>query len=1492
MAMWRIDTGDGNGGGTGNGSGAVTTSQARNIEYGRILMALGEGPGYTLVNGLKSVYLNETPIQNADGTFNFKGVSVAMTSGTNTQGVIPGFTSTESETSVATKVIAATPVTRTISTAGLNAVRVRISIPSLKKIDSQTGAESGVSVQVQIERQRAGYNGGVSEIVTLDQGGVISGKFGSKYVKGYRVELPNVGTGAWTIKMSRLTPDHTSGAPDYIQDETWWESYAELTDARLRSPNTAMLAVLVDGSQFPSVPKVAVDAYLRSVLVPSNYDPTTRTYNTTGFGTTGGIWDGTFGDRATSTLGKKVWTDNPAWHFYDLATDTRAGTGNYLDATKMDKWSLYAIAQVCDQLVPDGKGGTEPRFTCNLYLQAQEEAIKVLNHMASAFRGMVYAAGGLVTAVQDVDTTPVVLFTNANVEDGRFTYEGTARKARHNAALVSWIDPNQGYRGAVEYVEDAPSIARFGYNPVQIQGFGITSQGQARRLGLWNIITESLETDMIGFSTGMNGARLRPGDIIQVQDQFRAGLTRMGGRVVLGSTTTSILIDAPVTLAAGTYTLKCELPNGTLESRTITNVAGTTSTLTVGTPFSAVPEGIWLLQTGAVAALYRVIGIRESPDALKYEVSALLHNPTKYSLIESGLSISVSDTLPIVAFPPVTSLVGATSTRVANDKVLVVLTANWVPPVVAVGAANPKGYTCECSRDFNPWQPMNVTAQAAELVDAPPGSYRVRVVAKYPAGVSVPVQTTVSVGDSTGTDDYVVPDRKRQIKNEWNRIKAEQTTLDAQADTASVSRTAYDNAITALYTYLDGLTDIGGVAGGAWTGATSTGDWNNYNVTCYLGVGGGATMRSNWNTVYAARDALLASITSPLYGNDYLTGPQKLVVKADRDRYYNDFNTATTGLKARAIAAGVSWTAVDTAITALDTFLATLASWSNATKNWTDYNVQYLGGGGGATLRADFKAITDAWAVCEGSVSNTLATAATNALAAAPALITALPATCSAEYITLAVNRDFSGAVSWTGTGWTVSGGVYTHTAGANAATLPNTAMTAAPVNGEGYQISATITTTTAGTLTIGYGGGATSAIPISEGVIQDLIVGVSCIGAGTGLTFTPDAAWVGSIDNVSVKKTSSPGASYPTGKLVWLTGPWTDASGVVGPTGKVWPSTIYKSDLTGNVYRWLVATTMADQIVGKLIAGQISAGAIGANALAALLILTNDIRSFNYTAGTSAAAPVGYRLSGTTFTTTYLGGATDATCHMELGGSANFGGYKVATIADRAMNNTITFTSNGTWIAPIGVTKLRAILIGGGGGGYGATSTTLGGRGGGGGGTVFCEFDVTPGTTYTIIVGTGGAASANTSLNLPGGDGTKSAIQYPSGTDLNGISAPGGLSNQNSLSIPKTNLVGGAGTWMAGSAILYAAVGGNGGNNGLSGTASGAETFFNGGVGTTGNGGGGGGSTRGNGGDGATASANATIGSGYGGGGGGAGNTTTGFAPSAGATGLVILYW
>lgn len=637
----------------GGSPGYWYAPQAVIPEIGTLQIILSEGEIEGLDDGLKSVYLDGTPILASDGTtYNFKGFALALVAGTNTQPAISGITGTESETTVNVRVKNAMSVTRAV-TSNPTAVRLRISVPSLKIVDAGTGAESPHSVTVKVERQNAAYtpSGGAAgdwEIVTLPAAGVISGgPYSTKLTTSYRVELPASGT--WQIRVTRVSADD---ADVYHQSQTYWDAFTEIVDGAFRYPNTAVLSAQISAEQFQSIPQINVVAKGIKVLVPSNYEPpkwvqasggtpahwTAAVYHTTGFGTSGGVWDGTFGDWATSTIGKKVWTSNPAWIFLDAATITRYGAGSFLNVAGLDKWALYSISQWCDQMVSDLKGGTEPRFTCNLYIQNQQNAIKALGQLASVFWGSIYYASGLVVPLPDSNDAPVALFTNANVENGNFTYAGTARSARHSACVVSFIDPDLGWSQNTATYEDEAAIARYGFQVLDYQAIACGSYRQALDLGKWAILTETMCGEVVSFTSGLEGSgpSVAPGRVIQIADQFRAGNTRSGGRIISASNAagnSTVVLDAPVTLGAGTYTLRCQT-NAGMESKTVTTGAGTTSSLTVSGLFSSdpAPQTGWLLQQASVASLWRVLSVKKA-EGIKFEITALKHDPAKYALI-------------------------------------------------------------------------------------------------------------------------------------------------------------------------------------------------------------------------------------------------------------------------------------------------------------------------------------------------------------------------------------------------------------------------------------------------------------------------------------------------------------------------------------------------------------------------------------------------------------------------------------------------------------------------------------------------------------------------------------------------------------------------------------------------------------------------------------------------------------------------------------------
>jgi len=645
----QLIVGAGGGGKSGGGSARVAQEapdSLRSKAYARVVDLVCEGEIEGLVGGLKSVYLDDTPIQNSDGSYNFTGVTLEARTGTQQQSYIPGFSSVENEVSVGVECKYGQPVVRSITDPDVDALRIKVSIPTLTLQDTTNGDLNGTSVSYAIDLQSRGA--GYVQILQ----DTVSGKTSSRYQRSYYIPLS--GTGPWDVRLRRITADSTQTS---LQNKTFLESYTEVIESKLRYPNSALMALRVDASQFTSIPRRSYDLKLLRVRIPSNYFPETRSY--------AGVWDGSF---------KIAWTDNPAWCFYDLVTNTRYGLGNYIPESQVDKWALYRVAKYCDELVPNGLGGYEPRFTCNLYLQTREQAYKVVQDMASVFRGMAYWSGGAITVTQDAPQDPVYQFTAANVVDGEFAYQGSSAKARHTVALVSWVDPDDFYRQKVEYVEDLAGIARYGVVQADVVAMGCTSRGQANRVGKWLLYSEQSESEIITFRTGLEGAVVRPGDVIKVADASRGGM-RLGGRIA-AATTVSVTLDQD--LPAGSWRISVVLPTGGVEERQVGSLSG--RTVGVTSAFSMAPQvgAIWVLTSTLVEAqLFRVVQVAESEPGI-HEITALAHNSSKYAAIEQGLSlqpraITVLSTTP--AAP--TGLTVTESLYRVKDQALVLIQLGW-----------------------------------------------------------------------------------------------------------------------------------------------------------------------------------------------------------------------------------------------------------------------------------------------------------------------------------------------------------------------------------------------------------------------------------------------------------------------------------------------------------------------------------------------------------------------------------------------------------------------------------------------------------------------------------------------------------------------------------------------------------------------------------------------------------------------------------------------
>jgi predicted phage tail protein len=687
-------------GGGGDSSAAVEDPNTlRSSAFIRMVDLICEGEIEGLQGGARGIYLNEVPIQNPNGSLNFASTySYETRNGTQDQSYISGFNDVESEISISQELRASPDgdIVRAITDPNVDRVRVRIQIPQLTSVDADTGDTHGSKVFIDVYVQPSGGS------YSLVAARMVSGKCTSTYE--FSLDVPLTGSAPWNVKVVRPTADATTG---FLQNKTILDSIVQIVEAKLRYPNSAIVAVKVDAQSFSSVPSRFYDMKLLKIQVPSNYNPTTRAYT--------GSWDGTF---------QTVWSDNPAWVFYDLCTSDRYGLGAFVPADQIDKWGLYEIAQYCDTLVPDGFGGTEPRFTCNLLLQDRADAYSVLQGLASIFRGMIYWSAGAVTLTQDSPRDATYLYTPANVMEGRFVYQGASMKVRHTVVLVTWNDPANFYRPSVEYVEDQDGISRYGVQNLEITALGCTSRGQAHRLGKWLLYTEQHESETVQFKTGLDSVAGRPGQVIKIADPSRAG-SRMGGRIMPGATTTVIPVDQIVPGSVSGFTLSVILPDGTLEEKTAISSSG--NNITVQPGFSVAPnaQSVWMLKSTVIEPqIFRVISVAEDSQGV-YTVTALSHDPDKFAAIEDNVLLETRSYsgLRDQPDPPVNLKMTESLFQGASEiKAKITISFDRVDRA--------KSYLLKWKRDDENWVSMPESEfNEIDILDTLPGSYQFQVFA-------------------------------------------------------------------------------------------------------------------------------------------------------------------------------------------------------------------------------------------------------------------------------------------------------------------------------------------------------------------------------------------------------------------------------------------------------------------------------------------------------------------------------------------------------------------------------------------------------------------------------------------------------------------------------------------------------------------------------------------------------------------------------------------
>lgn len=650
--------------GKGSSKGHTPREAKDNLKSTQLLSvidAISEGPIEGPVGGLKSVLLNSTPVLDSEGNTNISGVTVVFRAGEQEQTPPEGFESSGSETVLGTEVKFDTPITRTITSANIDRLRLTFGVQALVETTSKGDRNpSEVRLLVQIQR-----NGGW----VTEKDITIKGKTTSQYLAS--VVVDNLPPRPFSVRIRRMTPDSTT---DQLQNKTLWSSYTEIIDVKQCYPNTALVGVQVDSEQFGSQ-QVSRNYHLRGRIlqVPSNYNPQTRQYS--------GIWDGTL---------KPAYSNNMAWCLWDMLTHPRYGMGKRLGAADVDKWALYVIGQYCDQSVPDGVGGTEPRITCNAYLTTQRKAWDVLSDFCSAMRCMPVWNGQTLTFVQDRPSDKVWTYNRSNVvmpDDGApFRYSFSALKDRHNAVEVNWIDPNNGWETATELVEDTQAIARYGRNVTKMDAFGCTSRGQAHRAGLWLIRTELLETQTVDFNVGAEGLRHVPGDVIEICDDDYAGISIGGRMLAVNSQTRTLTLDREITLPSSGTTL-ISLVDGKGNPVSV-EVQSVTDGLKV--KVSRVPDGVaeysvWGLKLPTLRQrLFRCVSIRENDDGT-YAITAVQHVPEKEAIVDNGAHFDgdQSGTMNGVMPPAVQHLTAEVTADSGEYQVL----ARWDTPKVVKGVS-------------------------------------------------------------------------------------------------------------------------------------------------------------------------------------------------------------------------------------------------------------------------------------------------------------------------------------------------------------------------------------------------------------------------------------------------------------------------------------------------------------------------------------------------------------------------------------------------------------------------------------------------------------------------------------------------------------------------------------------------------------------------------------------------------------------------------------
>lgn len=593
-----------------------------------ILDLLGEGVVGGLINGAKSIFIDGVALENEDGSFNYSGVTWDFRDGSQDQSPMSGFDFVETPKAVNTQLKTTNAVTVAIDNDDADRVRVIMKFPSLRSIDKKTGDTNGTSVQFKF--QLANGNGSFYDVIATGESSsdvTLAAKKTGVYYRSYEIQLPKPGR-AYKVRVLRLSADSND---QYLFNDTWVDSIGEIVDTPMNYPNSVLVGLKVNSEQFgSSMPSRSYLIRGLKIRVPSNYDENTNTYN--------GVWDGTFKLQSSS---------NPAWILFDLLTNARYGLGKFVSESMIDLGQLYQIGRYCDEEVDDGFGGKEKRFAINTQITSRQDAYRLIQDIAGAFRGMVFWAGGMVNIMQDSPSDPVMLFTNANVKDGLFTYKGSARKDRPSVALITYNNKQDGYKQNVEYVEDQEAMARYGERKTEAVAFGCTSRGQAHRVGLWLLYTARMESDMITFTAGLDASFLMPGETVLIQNKYRAG-KRNSGRIV-SFTKNSITLDAPVSLKKSGSFIRIINQEGKIVERDINetgdNITKVTFKTALATADQPVANGVWTItEPDLVPMRARVVAIAQGETPGSFDITVVQNNASKYQAIDNGAALVPENT--------------------------------------------------------------------------------------------------------------------------------------------------------------------------------------------------------------------------------------------------------------------------------------------------------------------------------------------------------------------------------------------------------------------------------------------------------------------------------------------------------------------------------------------------------------------------------------------------------------------------------------------------------------------------------------------------------------------------------------------------------------------------------------------------------------------------------------------------------------------------------